>query len=128
MEIAAKYPCIKTGTELRYYPSKITAEAKQLLQEFVKERGVINRSLGVTMEWAYRDMKGQNLPPICNVMSEECRQWCQAEFRDPQLAISRYREGVHKGVNHSWGSIFTCGPISYMKSDPIDIIATIPTY
>ncbi len=124
-----KAKCLHTGVILRYPPTRITQKAKDLLKEFVKEFGVISRSLGVTLEWAYRQSRNEPMPPLNQtIMSKECQEWCLAEYRDPQLPISRRSNGLLMGTNHSWGSVFTCGPADYTNADPLEIIETIPTH
>ncbi|MCB0653209.1 MAG: hypothetical protein KDC85_18190 [Saprospiraceae bacterium] len=121
--------CIHTGIPLRYAPTKITKKAKQILREYVEEFGVVGRSLGITLEYAYRKFKDQSFPPHNQtIMTAECQKWSQSEHRDPQLPFSRYSSGHFMGINHSWGSVFTYGPADYTKADPLEIIDTIPTH
>lgn len=121
--------CIHTGIPLRYAPTKITKKAKQILRDYVEEFGVVARSLGLTMEFAYRNFKDDAFPTHNQtIMTAECQAWCRSDHRDPQLPVSRYSSGSFMGINHSWGSVFTCGPADYTKADPLEIIDTIPTH
>lgn len=121
--------CLKTGIELKYPPSKMTKKAKELLIDYLDAHQVIDKSLGKTLEYAYcLHIAKKDPDPICPVMSQECATWAGLKFRGGFLQLTRYKDGFSKGFNHSFGSIFKCGPVMYKALTANEIAKTIPTH
>lgn len=138
--VQKKETCIRSGISLRYSVSKMNAEAKRVLLDFVKEivtddgiviecRGIQNRSIGVTLEYARRNSIGANqrMGNADHIMSEKTMKWAGLAMRDPNLSIAKFRQGVFKGINHTFGSIFADG-YDHEEKKILSVIESIPTH
>ncbi len=123
--------CLKRNSiELRYEPTKINPEALEVLKSFYEENNIKGGSIGMTLEYAYREMKGHPAPPLNRtIMSKECQKWCGADLRDGHLPFARFIRGFNKGVNHTWATVLQdIDLFEDGKFNISDIINTIPTY
>lgn len=120
---------LRPEIELKHSPISINPEAKEVLLNFVKEKNsILGFSLCLTMELAYRDMKGESIPKGISIMTAECADWCGTAYRDPFLPIARYSKGISRGFNHTWSTILKDELITLKGKSALDIIQLIPTH